>query len=384
MKARPTPLAAALQVRVRLLATTLRPGTTAGYRHTVKLCLAYLNTAFPEVRQPSQLHRDPHVLGYLEHLWKRRAQGSGRPLTSHTRAQHVIRLRHLFELLADHPHPPRPGLWRSEDIPKLDQLLPRPLAPGDDAALLAELRRRSDLFSNALLLVRLTGMRLGEGADLAPQCLRHLGEDHWSIHVPLGKLHNERWVPVDEEIRGVVARLLFLRTLPPAAEAEFLLPRPKGRTVLCNDLRAALRDAAQQAGIAARIVPHQLRHTYATEMLRAGVSLPALMKLLGHRTANMTLRYVQITQQDLQREFHLARQHPRHFIPLPAALSVAGPGAADASLVLDRIQATMRVLDLYRQQNPAAEPRQLTLLARRLLRIRAIFRKVSSVLTPEK
>jgi|GEM_PF-3877170 len=41
-----------------------------------------------------------------------------------------------------------------------------------------------------------------------------------------------------------------------------------------------------------------MRHTYATTMLRAGVSLPALMKLLGHRTANMTLRYVEITQQD--------------------------------------------------------------------------------------
>lgn len=378
MRVRLSPLAASLAARVRLLATTLRPGTIAGYRHTVKLFLAYLNATFPEVRQPSQLRRDPHVLGYLEHLWKRRAQGSGRQLQSLTRGQHVIRLRHLFELLADHPHPPRPGLWRSEDIPKLDQLLPRPLAPCDDAALLAELRRRNDPLSNALLLVRLTGMRIGEGADLAPECLRHLGQDQWSIHVPLGKLHSERWVPVDEEIRGLVARLLFLRTLPPAAEPEFLLPRPKGRTVLCNDLRAALREAAQQAGIAVRIVPHQLRHTYATEMLRAGVSLPALMKLLGHRTANMTLRYVQITQQDLQREFHLARQHPRHFIPLPAALSVADPGAADASLVLDRFQAALRVLDLYRHQNPATDSKQLTLLARRLLRIRSLFQKVSS------
>jgi site-specific recombinase XerD len=384
MKTRPTPLAAALQARVGLLATTLRPGTVAGYRHTVKLFLAYLNTAFPEVRLPSQLHRDPHVLGWLEHLWMRRAKGSGQPLVNHSRAQHVIRLRHLFELLADHAHAPRPDLWHSEDIPKPDQLLPRPLAASDDAALLAELRRRNDLFSNALLLVRLTGMRLGEGADLAPQCLRHLSQDHWTIHVPLGKLHSERWVPVDEEIRGVVARLLFLRTLPPAAEPDFLLPRPKGRAVLCNDLRSALRLAAQQAGIAARIVPHQLRHTYATAMLRAGVSLPALMKLLGHRTANMTLRYVQITQQDLQREFHLARQHPRHHIPLPAALSVTGPGAADASLVLERIQATLRVLDLYRQQNPSADSKQLTHLARRLLRICAVFRKVSSAPTPEK
>jgi site-specific recombinase XerD len=384
MRVRLSPLAASLAARVRLLATTLRPGTVAGYRHTVKLFLAYLSAAFPEIRKPSQVRRDPHVLRYLEHLWKRRAQGSGRTLKSLTRAHHVIRLRHLFELLADHSQPPRPGLWQSEDIPKPDQLLPRPLAPCDDAALLAELRRRNDLLSSALLLVRLTGMRIGEAADLAPECLRHLGQEQWSIHVPLGKLHSERWVPVDEEVRGLVTRLLFLRTLPPAADPEFLLPRPKGRTVLCNDLRAALRDAAQHAGIAARIVPHQLRHTYATAMLRAGVSLPALMKLLGHRTANMTLRYVQITQQDLQREFHLARQHPRHHIPLPAALSVTGPGAADASLVLDRIQATIRVLDLYRRQNPSADPKQLTLLARRLLRICAVFRKVSSAPTPEK
>jgi site-specific recombinase XerD len=384
MRVRLSPLAACLAARVRLLATTLRPGTVAGYRHTVKLFLSYLSAAFPEIRQPSQVRRDPHLLGYLEHLWKRRSQGSGRPLKSLTRAHHVIRLRHLFELLADHPHPPRPGLWRSEDIPKPDQLLPRPLAPDDDTALLTELRRRNDLISNALLLVRLTGMRIGEGADLAPECLRHLGQEQWSIHVPLGKLHSERWVPVDEEVRGLVARLLFLRTLPPAADPEFLLPRPKGRTVLCNDLRAALREVAEQAGIAVRIVPHQLRHTYATVMLRAGVSLPALMKLLGHRTANMTLRYVQITQQDLQREFHLARQNPRHFIPLPAALAVADPDAADTSLVLDRIQAAMRVLDLYRLQNPAADSKQLALLARRLLRIRSIFKKVSSAPAPEK
>lgn len=383
MKTRTTPLAAALATRVGLLATTLRPSTIAGYRHTVKLFLAYVSDAFPPLRLPSQLRRDPHVLGWLEHLWKKRAQGSGKPLSSYSRAQHLIRLRHLFELLADHAHPPRLGLWRSEDIPKPDQLLPRPLAPADDAALLTELRRRSGLFSNTLLLIRLTGMRLGEGADLAPECLRHLGGNHWAIHVPLGKLHSERWVPVEEEIRNILARLLFLRTLPPVAEAEFLLPRPKGRTVLCNDLRAALRDAAQQAGIATRIVPHQLRHTYATTMLRAGISLPALMKLLGHRTANMTLRYVQITQQDLQREFHLARRYPRHLIPLPAALSATDPAVADPVLVLDRLQIAIRVLDLYRQQNPAA-PKTLTLLARRLLRIRSLFQKISSQPVAEK
>src|SRR5712691_4950987 len=45
---------------------------------------------------------------------------------------------------------------------------------------------------------------------------------------------------------------------------------------------------------------------YASEMLRLGVSLPALMQLLGRKDIRMTLRYVQVTQQDLQREFHTA------------------------------------------------------------------------------
>jgi site-specific recombinase XerD len=47
-------------------------------------------------------------------------------------------------------------------------------------------------------------------------------------------------------------------------------------------------------------------------MLRAGVSLPAVVKLLGHKSPRMTLQYLEITQQDLQREFHLAHSQPRH------------------------------------------------------------------------
>src|SRR5215470_5027513 len=58
------------------------------------------------------------------------------------------------------------------------------------------------------------------------------------------------------------------------------------------------------------------RHSFATEMLRLRVSLPALMQLLGHKDIRMTLRYVQVIQPDLQREFHLARQNaPLHRLP---------------------------------------------------------------------
>jgi site-specific recombinase XerD len=378
MRTPPHPLEQALRARVRLLATTLRPATVRHYEHTVRLFMDYLRRCFPEVQRPNQLRRDPHVLGWLEYLWTRRIRHSGKPLSAPTRAALLIQLRKLLDLLADHAFPPRPGLLLSEDIPHPDQLLPRPLTPEDDARLQVELRSRNDLLSSALLLTRLTGLRIGETVDLSADCLRHLGAEQWALHVPVGKLHNERWTPVEQEARTLVARLRFLRTLPPAAPPQFLLPRPKGATVLCTDLRKALRSAAAQSGIVAPIVPHQLRHTYATSMLRAGVSLPALMKLLGHRTANMTLRYVQVTQQDLQREFLLAQRNPRHRIPVPAPLLAADPLSADATAVAERLSAAIRVLDLYRLQNPAIDDKPLQLLLRRLVRVRSRFQKISA------
>jgi len=383
MRTPPHPLEEALRARVRLLATTLRPATVRQYEHTVRRFMGYLRHRFPDVRRASQLRRDPHLLGWFEYLWTWR-KNSGKPLLATTRAAQLIRLRKLFDLLADHAFPPPPGLLLSEDIPRPDQVLPRPLSPEDDARLQAELLRRNDLLSTTLLLTRLTGMRIGETVDLSVDCLRHLGIDQWALHVPVGKLHNERWTPVDAHVRTLIARLQFLRMLPPAAPPEFLLPRPKGRGVLCAELRAILSDAATQAGISAHIVPHQMRHTYATSMLRAGVSLPALMKLLGHRTANMTLRYVEITQKDLQREFHLARQTPRHLIPLPASLPSSDPDLVDATAVVERLSTATRVLDLYRQQNPTVCAQPLQLLLRRLVRVRSRFQIIVSSATTEK
>jgi hypothetical protein len=67
--------------------------------------------------------------------------------------------------------------------------------------------------------------------------------------------------------------------------------------------------------------------------------MPALMKLLGHRTTNMTLRYVEVTQKDLQREFYLARQNPRHRIPRSASAVVPDADAADGTAVENRLSA---------------------------------------------
>jgi hypothetical protein len=111
---------------------------------------------------------NPHLLGWLEYLWKYRTS-TGQPLNVNTRGQHVLRLRTLLELLADFPHPPAAGLLRGQDVPPRQHRLPRPLTPQDDARLQQHWAGATDLCDCALLLQRLSGMRIGEsGAGLPP------------------------------------------------------------------------------------------------------------------------------------------------------------------------------------------------------------------------
>jgi hypothetical protein len=110
-------------------------------------------------------------------------------------------------------------------------------------------------------------------------------------------------VPVDSFVCELVQRLRFFRSFDPLPADGRLLARHKGKPTLIKQLRPYLSDAAAAVGISPRIVPHQLRHTYATAMVRAGVSLPALMTLLGHVKAEMSMKYVQVSGEDLQREF---------------------------------------------------------------------------------
>jgi integrase len=154
-------------------------------------------------------------------------------------------------------------------------------------------------------------------ADLSFDCLRSTGPDQWAIHVPLGKLKTERMVPVDSFVCGLVQRLRFFRSLDPLPADGRLLARPRTKEALVRQLRDYLHQVCHALSLPTRIVPHQFRHTYASEMLRAGVSFLAVMKLLGHTSPEMTMRYLDVVLTDLQREFELARSRPRHVAPQP-------------------------------------------------------------------
>jgi len=292
-----------------------------------------------------------------------------------THAHHVIRLRRILEELAwTQGISLLTRLIRSDDIPRADQYLPRPLTPEQDRLIQQELVRRDDLVSNALLLLRHTGMRIGECLDLPWDCLRCIGQDQWAIHVPLGKLQTERLVPVDSFVCRIVHRLRLLRAQYPHAAEGFLLARPRSRVTLGFRLRTALHEIAAAVGIKTRIVPHQFRHSFGTEMLRAGVSLPVLMKLLGHKTPNMTMRYLEVSLIDVEREFQLAKLQPRHLLPTPKIPSVT----SDLSGLLDSIHLTQHILEMFRRTLPAGTHRcLLDRLANRLTKIASEARKLA-------
>ena len=117
------------------------------------------------------------------------------------------------------------------------------------------------------------------------------------------------------------------------------------------------------------------RHTYATEMLRAGAGFPALMKLLGHTSPEMTMRYGDVALTDLQREFQRARSQPRHLVPqpkMPLARLRAGLEG-----VIDSLLAAQHVLEMFRRALPDGSSRRcLDRLSNRLTKIVTAARKL--------
>jgi site-specific recombinase XerD len=65
--------------------------------------------------------------------------------------------------------------------------------------------------------------------------------------------------------------------------------------------------------------PHRFRHTFGSDMIRAGVSLPALQKLMGHAYIHTTMLYIQLTPQDVFAEYAraVARMAALDQPPLP-------------------------------------------------------------------
>jgi site-specific recombinase XerD len=365
------PLTPVCQRAVDSLGAALSPESIRHYRGTVRNFLSYLGNAHPEVNSLEQLRREPHLLGWMSHL---RSQTP--PLATSSFINRLIALRPLLiELAWTEQLPQLARLIRREDIPRLPQRLARPLTAEQDQLLQQEFVKRNDWESNTFLLIRYTGVRIGECVDLSFDCLHSTGPGQWAIHVPLGKLKTERMVPVDSFVMTVIRRLRFFRFLDPQPTDGRLLARRSTKDALVRQLRRYLHQVCHSLGLSTRIVPHQLRHTYATEMLRSGVSFPALMKLLGHTSPDMTMLYVEVALNDLQREFQQARSKPRHLVPQPKTSFALTRTGLDG--VINSLQLAQHALEMFRRSLSIGAARSgLDRLSNRLTKITAEARKI--------
>lgn len=300
---------------------TCKPKTVSSLATRLKHFATFL-TSIDAGLTPADLTRCDHIEPWLVSLPHTLNTTTGALVTVAEQARRILAAANFLADITEWDWPEAPGrrLFYSSDNPRLPQPLPRFLPPDADRRLTEALTASENrLAADALLLQRACGLRIGELLDLELDAVidtPHAGS--W-LKVPLGKLDTERMVPIDEEALEIIDNITKLRSPGRAIShprtgkpAQFLFTA-HGRRLSSTALRHELRQAATAAGIG-HVTPHQLRHTYATALVNAGVSLQALMSILGHVSAEMSLRYGHLFDTTIRAEYERALDLARNRI----------------------------------------------------------------------
>jgi len=258
-------------------------------------------------------------------------------------------------------------LLRSSDLPKLPQYLPRPVSAEVDAELQRRFKSSGCTYQLGMLLMRRTGLRIGELIALPLQCVSTDPAGRTLLKVPLGKLATERLVPLDPLTAKLVARL----QRNGSRKRNFLLVNASDRKTDYRSYSEALKKACSGISFQEPMTTHRLRHTYATQLLSAGMNLPSVMRLLGHTDYRMTLRYAAITDSTVFTEFESALQQNAHRYPTVA------PAAAPTTDPIRALPDLVRFVQRCAYENQLDSSKAL-LLVRRIRRLQADLRKIST------
>jgi len=119
-----------------------------------------------------------------------------------------------------------------------------------------------------------------------------------------GKGNKKRVLPLPQEILEVLDKYLQLER--PLTNSSFLFVslkgRQRGRAMTDAGLRSLFRHHRLRSQVH-HANAHRFRHTFGADMVRAGISLPALQHLMGHSQIRTTMLYVQLAPQDVWREY---------------------------------------------------------------------------------
>lgn len=172
-------------------------------------------------------------------------------------------------------------------IPKEDRLKTIKWLDSDEIDLLVS--GTSDIMHRAVLYAGLSGLRLAEIQSLDVQ--QYKDGRLWSV---LGKGDKVRTVPLTNEASEAIETYIGDRSRGP-------MFRRGTRRVSRRTLQNIVYEATEKA-LGRRMSIHTLRHSFCTMAIRAGIPLPYVSRLAGHRSPEITELYVHLTSDDLEQE----------------------------------------------------------------------------------
>ncbi len=297
-----TPQLIATMRRYLLQLTTFLAPRSVEVADTTLRQLARWLTTETEVTVINQITRT-HVEDYKVWLAAQPGRVEGATLAKNTQRHRLRMIRIFLERLIDWDWPDAPGRnpILHGDIPPRSEPIPKFLTNQQAAAFMAAARNHPIARYRlvAQVLAR-TGLRASELCELAADSVTRIGADGYWLRVPVGKLRNDRMIPLHAETVELLAEWT-------AVNADHIRST---RRLLADDhapidRRTVHRIVARVGTIAGidGMHPHRLRHTLATQAINRGMRLEAIAALLGHRSLEMTLVYAKITDRVVADEY---------------------------------------------------------------------------------
>ena len=122
-----------------------------------------------------------------------------------------------------------------------------------------------------------------------------------------GKGRKQRLLPLSQDIGEVLQKYLWWERPPTQSPALFvcLKGRSRGTALSPAGLRSLFRYHRRRSDVL-QANPHRFCHTFGADMVRAGISLPALQQLMGHSQIRTTVGYVQLAPEDVWLQYRNA------------------------------------------------------------------------------